>query len=378
MFEQLEITLTERKTLQDILPINLLADHISDNIEKVNFVLPLGKVVSVKQLYHDGERLLQTDQLFKECKIRGKNVKLMVRIDSPARIKIESITEIKHSPVGQIIMEVASQFHLYGYHFNDNEANIRTEMVDPILKALGWRMDNNTLYREVKCKSSAQRVDYALFKDNVCRFIIEVKSLNTFLKDGERKQLMKYMNDPRFVTAKYGILTNGHSWAAYNRNGQLIHAVNLPLERSTKFNEDEEMANSFFHYLSLRDIDKEDMPQTDATIDNREPVNFCVKINEDGEIRGICAAQTFHIFIERYIGLVYKMQQNNRFDNTILFDEKPKRSSQLSKVSIDGKRMWITHDHNIYWKMGIIQQIYWENPDMADWLIVVPLYSHFV
>lgn len=145
----------------------------------------------------------------------------------------ENTKKIKHTPVGQIIMEVASHFQLYGYHFNDNEANIRAEIVDPIIKALGWRMDNNTLYREVKCKSSAQRVDYALFKDNVCRFIIEVKSLNTFLKEGERKQLMKYLQDPRFATAKYGILTNGHSWAAYNRNGQLIHAVNIHLGAAT-------------------------------------------------------------------------------------------------------------------------------------------------
>lgn len=42
MFEELEITLTERKTLQDILPINQLADHISASIEIVNFVLPMG------------------------------------------------------------------------------------------------------------------------------------------------------------------------------------------------------------------------------------------------------------------------------------------------------------------------------------------------
>lgn len=290
----------------------------------------------------------------------------------------ENTKKIKHTPVGQIIMEVASHFQLYGYHFNDNEANIRAEIVDPIIKALGWRMDNNTLYREVKCKSSAQRVDYALFKDNVCRFIIEVKSLNTFLKEGERKQLMKYLQDPRFATAKYGILTNGHSWAAYNRDGRLIHAANIPFGLSNKFDEDEEMVNSFFHYLSLWDIDKEDMPQTNVSIDNREPVNFSIKIDNSSEIRGICAAQTFHIFIERHIELVYRMQQNNRFDYTILFDEKPKRSSQSSKFLIDWKQMWISHDHNTYWKMGIVQQIYWENPDMADRFLVVPLYSHFV
>lgn len=284
----------------------------------------------------------------------------------------ENTKKIKHTPVGQIIMEVASHFLLYGYHFNDNEANIRAEMVDPIIKALGWRMDNNTLYREVKCKSSAQRVDYALFKDNVCRFIIEVKSLNTFLKEGE--QLMKYLQDPRFATAKYGILTNGHSWAAYNRDGRLIHAVNIPLDRSTKFDEAEKMVNSFFHYLSLWDIDKEDMPQTDVQIDNRELVNFYIKDNNGSDIRGKCAAQTFHIFIDWKIELVYRMQQNNRFDYTILFDEKPKRSSHSSESLIDGKQMWITHDHNTYWKMGIVQQICSENPDMAKRYRVVPVY----
>lgn len=39
MFEELEITLTERNTLQDALPVNLLADHIPANIKEINFVL---------------------------------------------------------------------------------------------------------------------------------------------------------------------------------------------------------------------------------------------------------------------------------------------------------------------------------------------------
>ena len=71
MFEELEITLTERNTLQDALPVNLLADHIPANIKEINFVLPLEKEVTVKQLYFDGKRFLQTDQLFK--KVKGAN-----------------------------------------------------------------------------------------------------------------------------------------------------------------------------------------------------------------------------------------------------------------------------------------------------------------
>ena len=66
MFEELEITLTERNTLQDALPVNLLADHIPANIKEINFVLPLEKEVTVKQLYCDVKRFLQTDQLFKK------------------------------------------------------------------------------------------------------------------------------------------------------------------------------------------------------------------------------------------------------------------------------------------------------------------------
>ena len=71
MFEELEITLTERNTLQDALPVNLLADHIPANIKEINFVLPREKEVTVKQLYCDGKRFLQTDQLFK--KVKGAN-----------------------------------------------------------------------------------------------------------------------------------------------------------------------------------------------------------------------------------------------------------------------------------------------------------------
>ena len=71
MFEELEITLTERNTLQDAFPVNLLADHNPANIKEINFVLPLEKEVTVKQLYCDGKRFLQTDQLFK--KVKGAN-----------------------------------------------------------------------------------------------------------------------------------------------------------------------------------------------------------------------------------------------------------------------------------------------------------------
>lgn len=56
----------------------------------------------------------------------------------------ENTKKIKHTPVGQIIMEVASHFQLYGYHFNDNEANIRAETyrsrIHWVIFAYIWRM----------------------------------------------------------------------------------------------------------------------------------------------------------------------------------------------------------------------------------------------
>lgn len=115
--------------------------------------------------------------------------------------------------------------HLFCY----NETNVRIELIEPILNALGWSIPD--LAREIKCKDTSLKVDFALFKNNKCVLIIEAKSIDKALpqnpEDPNEKQLRKYLEDSRFNNAKYGILTNGQVWQIRNKNGKILRSIDI-------------------------------------------------------------------------------------------------------------------------------------------------------
>jgi hypothetical protein len=103
------------------------------------------------------------------------------------------------------------------------EQNTKATLIDPVLTALGWNLDNyDEVRHEYKPKPKANPVDYALFQNGTACLLIEAKSLEQDLNDD------KWIAQNVFYAAVAGVewcvLTNGDEWRIYNS-----HAV-VPID----------------------------------------------------------------------------------------------------------------------------------------------------
>ena len=118
-----------------------------------------------------------------------------------------------------------SSQHLDGISWR--EVHTRYAIVDPILRALGWKTeDPKECHPEYPRAASGGRVDYALFGSldlqdlpeegiPVPDIIIEVKSLATTLTDPHIRQLLRYVSSPPRMIEGAAVLTNGVIWRIY-------------------------------------------------------------------------------------------------------------------------------------------------------------------
>ena len=98
------------------------------------------------------------------------------------------------------------------------EAGTRYYIVDPILRALGWKLDDPGQCRLEEWRSREAsvykgQIDYAFYLGGKPIVLIETKSLNTGLNGyRQENQLAKYKRDGEIV----GVLTNGREWYFYD------------------------------------------------------------------------------------------------------------------------------------------------------------------
>lgn len=128
-----------------------------------------------------------------------------------------------------VITEIKEKIENHSWYFFKNEQNVRSEIIDPILKQLGWKFPN--LDREVS--KGGKSPDYILSKENSVKFVIEAKEILGFDKEKDLiksvEQLKEYCNN---FQVSYGILTNGNLWLMYhfcNQKAILKSKVNLSL-----------------------------------------------------------------------------------------------------------------------------------------------------
>jgi predicted type IV restriction endonuclease len=91
-----------------------------------------------------------------------------------------------------------------------SEETTKTSLVLPFIQALGYDIFDPT---EVKGELTldmggvkSDRIDYAIFKNNEAKILIECKSCDADISKATFRQLKKYF---AFTDAKFGILTNG-------------------------------------------------------------------------------------------------------------------------------------------------------------------------
>jgi hypothetical protein len=93
--------------------------------------------------------------------------------------------------------------------YDQNEAAVSMQIVTPILKALGWNVEDPD---EVQPNVSTEegRPDYTLIHDGKKRLFVEVKKLSVDIEKIEpMRQLSKYAFGEGI---RYGLLTNGGVW----------------------------------------------------------------------------------------------------------------------------------------------------------------------
>lgn len=95
------------------------------------------------------------------------------------------------------------------------EQNTKAALIDPILSALGWdlqEMDESR--REYRRKPQDNPVDYALFLNRTETLFIEAKSLERDLSD--RKWISQNLSYATVVGVRWCVLTNGDEYRIYN------------------------------------------------------------------------------------------------------------------------------------------------------------------
>src|SRR5947209_5117715 len=96
-----------------------------------------------------------------------------------------------------------------------NEENTKAILIDPVLRALGWNLEDlDEVHREFKPKSADKPVDYGLFVLGSPRLFVEAKALGENLSD--RRWANQIMGYAAVAGVEWVVLTNGDEYRVYN------------------------------------------------------------------------------------------------------------------------------------------------------------------
>jgi hypothetical protein len=207
-------------------PITLICNGKVYENRNIDKCLGYGHLYARKEFFDDN-KLEVDDRLVFDVEESSNTIRIMV-IKSKEIVDFDSESNVtsKSTPFSKeeflkLIEELRNTFKENEWCFRASEENVRTELIDPILKALGWKMPY--LRREF------DHMDYILCNDRFLgedskKLIIEAKKyreqLLTDKKEGNdskknEEQIVNYMKDKRF---QYGILTNGLRWCLFASN----------------------------------------------------------------------------------------------------------------------------------------------------------------
>lgn len=155
---------------------------------------------------------------------------VFIQIQPSALEKELEASEVYHSQIDGELLEktidnIKDSFKKYEWYYRSYEANVRADLVDPILKTIGWAPPY--IHRE------EDGMDYLLYGDEYFntkspKMVIEVKKYCEQLRstgggktpikyDNEQDQIIEYCKREN-VQAKVGLLTNGIRWCLYLEN----------------------------------------------------------------------------------------------------------------------------------------------------------------
>ena len=100
-----------------------------------------------------------------------------------------------------------------------SEQDTKAILIEPVLAALGWRLDElDEVRREYRAKAQDNPVDYALLVFGQPRLFVEAKALSTALDRKSASQVLGYAS---VVGVGWCLLTNGDAYRLYNSHAKV-------------------------------------------------------------------------------------------------------------------------------------------------------------
>lgn len=153
--------------------------------------------------------------------------------------------------LSEIIKTMKNKMDSFRPYYEANESAVRDQIINPILKALGWNTDDPEDVRtELSCYEGFS--DYCLFKDKKKIFCVEAKNLSINVENRkEIQQLAKYcFNDGM----EYGIITNGAVWILFKSFQQGIEMEKRKIWKIDIEKDDITEINRKFNTISKENI----------------------------------------------------------------------------------------------------------------------------
>ena len=132
----------------------------------------------------------------------------------------------------ETIVEVRERIRAQSGSRRINEQNTKAALIEPILRALGWDLEDlDEVQREYKQGSQDNPVDYSLFIRRNPKLFVEAKALGEDIDD--RKWASQLMGYASVAGVEWVLLTNGSHWRIYNSHAavpveeKIFRSVNI-------------------------------------------------------------------------------------------------------------------------------------------------------
>jgi len=114
--------------------------------------------------------------------------------------------------LNEVLAQIVEKIKMYRSLYEQNEMAVRDQIVNPILRNLGWNPENPAeVQPNVRIEEGVP--DYSLIKDGKKILFVEVKKLSVDIEQREViRQLAKYSFSEGTT---YGVLTNGALWILF-------------------------------------------------------------------------------------------------------------------------------------------------------------------
>ncbi len=156
--------------------------------------------------------------------------------------------------IENILKEIISQVQEFRNVYITNEQAVRSQLIEPILNALGWKTSNPNFVRPNAPDEDGKVPDYTLIKEGKTTLIVEAKNLSADLKN------KKIINQLAFYCFNsgidFGVLSNGVKWLLFktfenNPKDRIVWQVDLEKDSM------ESVINnlSSFAYLKIGTLD---------------------------------------------------------------------------------------------------------------------------